>query len=99
AGDSRKSTIAHVNTKALNLAYQDRRFKQFLQGCDLVYFDGFGALMGARCLGYPAKRQHRNTCPDFLDQLLEQLTQKGHKIFFLGAKAEVIERLDEVLAV
>lgn len=92
-----KSTVGYVNTKALNLAYEEERFARFLRRCSAAYVDGYGPILAARLLGQNAKKEHRNTCPDFLDLLLDTLAKEQKKIFFLGNSREVINNLHPIL--
>lgn len=92
-----KSIVGHVNIKGLNLAYEEERFARFYHRCKLVYSDGFGPLMAARMQGYDAQKKHRNSCPDFLDELLRKIVKHRKKIFFLGNEQAVIEKLRTTL--
>jgi len=94
---NKKSIVAHVNTKALNLAYEEEKFAHFFQQCALIYCDGYGPLVGAKLLGQNVRSEHRNSCPDFLDLLLSKLKAKKKAIFFLGGTEKVINRLVQIL--
>jgi N-acetylglucosaminyldiphosphoundecaprenol N-acetyl-beta-D-mannosaminyltransferase len=95
---NQKSIIGNVNIKALNLAYENKQFADFFQKCDLIYIDGYGPLLGAKILGYNANNEHRNSCPDFLDTLLDKLEKTQQKIFFLGNSKEVVARLPPIFS-
>ena len=42
AGTKEKTIIAHVNVRAMNLAYELRWYRAFLNKADIVFCDGFG---------------------------------------------------------
>lgn len=92
-----KSIVGHVNTKAMNLAYEGERYKTFLQQCDTVYVDGYGPLLGAKALGDKVSKTQRNTCPDFLDRLLYEIIEREQKIYFLSGTVEVITRFEKMM--
>jgi UDP-N-acetyl-D-mannosaminuronic acid transferase (WecB/TagA/CpsF family) len=41
---NRKAIVANVNTHAMNLAYDNPWFRDFLNDADIVFCDGFGVM-------------------------------------------------------
>jgi N-acetylglucosaminyldiphosphoundecaprenol N-acetyl-beta-D-mannosaminyltransferase len=82
--------IGYVNVHAMNLAHDQPRFRQTLQGMDLVFCDGYGVKWGARAagLGLP----HRLTPPDWIDAFAEATAAAGQSVFALGDEDGVAAR-------
>ncbi|MBB4200378.1 glycosyltransferase [Rhodoblastus sphagnicola] len=57
---------------------------------DLVGVDGMGIVWGARALGLPVKARVAGV--DLLTELLELCAREGFRPFFLGARADVLQR-------
>lgn len=87
--------VANANVQAINLASRQRWFQNFLNGCEVVFCDGFGVRWAARFL-YGA-RLHRHTPPDWFPLLAQQCAQRGLSIYLLGAKPGVAEQAAAVL--
>ena len=87
-------TAFHVNAHALNLAYQDREFRDCLDSSDLVYCDGFGAKWAARMLGH--RLPDRMTPPDWIDDFLRLLPAEA-PVFLLGDEAKVVSACAELM--
>jgi N-acetylglucosaminyldiphosphoundecaprenol N-acetyl-beta-D-mannosaminyltransferase len=85
-----KAIIAYVNVHAMNIAYELAWFRDFLNGADVVFCDGFGIKWGARLVGQTI--QYRYTPPDWLPLLCEVCVQRSFSLFFLGARPGVAER-------
>jgi N-acetylglucosaminyldiphosphoundecaprenol N-acetyl-beta-D-mannosaminyltransferase len=79
---NRRALVVHANITGLNLAYEHPWLRAFYNGCDLVYCDGMGVIVGARWLGWriPA----RYTLADWIWMLAEQAAQQGESLFLLG---------------
>jgi len=74
--------IANVNIHAINLAYEQEWFRQFLNTSDLVYCDGMGILLGARLLGDDIPE--RFTPADWVWELAKMCVHNEYSIFLLG---------------
>lgn len=81
--------VLHVNVHALNLAYRDATFRNFLNRGDIVFCDGAGVVLGAGILG--CRIPHRITYADWTWQLAEFAESRGFTFFFLGAKPGIAE--------
>jgi N-acetylglucosaminyldiphosphoundecaprenol N-acetyl-beta-D-mannosaminyltransferase len=85
-----RAIIGNVNVHAMNLAYEQPWFRDFLNQSDLVFCDGFGVKWGARLLGQHIPQ--RFTPPDWLDQLAALGARRGYRFFLLGARPGVAWR-------
>ena len=63
-----KAIVGNVNIKAMNLAWELPWYQDFLNKANLVFCDGFGALLGAKIFGYALTSEHRMTPPDFIER-------------------------------
>jgi N-acetylglucosaminyldiphosphoundecaprenol N-acetyl-beta-D-mannosaminyltransferase len=85
-----KITVMHVNVYGLNLAYENIELRHAYSTADLIFFDGFGALWGARILGFPVS--NRITGADWIWSLSESCSKNTISMFFLGAGIGISER-------
>jgi N-acetylglucosaminyldiphosphoundecaprenol N-acetyl-beta-D-mannosaminyltransferase len=79
----KKTVIAHVHVRALNLAYEQPWFRQFLNNASLVYCDGMGVRLGSWIVGYHDLPQ-RYTLADWIWRLAQHAVRRGYSLFFLG---------------
>ncbi len=92
----RKALVLHVNAHALNLAYTQRWYRDFLNQADVVFCDGAGVALGARLLGH--RIPQRITYADWMWRLAEFAENQGFSFFFLGGHPGVAERAAQKLA-
>ena len=85
-----KSLIANVNINAINLACTQPWFRDFLNGSDIVFCDGYGVMLGARLLG--KKINERITYADWTWDIAELAEKEGFSIYLLGGKPGVAEK-------
>ncbi|MEO8166752.1 MAG: WecB/TagA/CpsF family glycosyltransferase [bacterium] len=85
----RKDIYAYVNINAINIARQDKRFRDFLNRAHIVYCDGEGVRLGGKILGYALPP--RVVLTYWIWELCEFCEKKGFSIFFLGATREYVE--------
>jgi N-acetylglucosaminyldiphosphoundecaprenol N-acetyl-beta-D-mannosaminyltransferase len=78
-----KVVFANVNIHAMNIAFREVWFRDFLNQSEIVFCDGFGIKLAARITGQ--RIQYRNTPPDFIENVCRIASDKGYRIFFLGA--------------
>jgi N-acetylglucosaminyldiphosphoundecaprenol N-acetyl-beta-D-mannosaminyltransferase len=90
-----KAIVSNVNVHALNIAYGQAWFREFLNESQLVFCDGFGVRMGAQITRQ--KLEYRFTPPDWVSNLCGIAAEKGYSVFFLGAKPGVAELAAEKL--
>jgi N-acetylglucosaminyldiphosphoundecaprenol N-acetyl-beta-D-mannosaminyltransferase len=84
--------VDYVNVRTLNLCYRDPWLRRFLNGCDLVFCDGIGVVLGARFLGFDLSKRHRMTCPDYLDTLAGRMAAEGRSLFLLAGNPGIAEK-------
>jgi N-acetylglucosaminyldiphosphoundecaprenol N-acetyl-beta-D-mannosaminyltransferase len=85
-----KKQIYYINLHALNMAYSCPRFLNSLSGAHLVFCDGIGVRIATALLGQ--QLNHRNTPPDWLDDLARIASSSGITLFFLGDEEGVAAR-------
>ncbi|MHC1784030.1 MAG: WecB/TagA/CpsF family glycosyltransferase [Anaerolineaceae bacterium] len=96
AEQKRKVLITYVNVHAVNLAYSDNWFRNFLNSSDVVFCDGFGVKLAASILF--GKRIERFTPPDWLPELAGRAAAQGFSFFLLGGRPGIAEKAAEKLA-
>ena len=82
--------IVTANAEIIYKAYREPDFGRLLGNADLVTPDGSGVVWAARILGRPVPE--RVTGIDLITRLFASAEEKGWKIYFLGAKPEVVEK-------
>lgn len=79
-----------VNVAKLVSAQKERQLRKALLACDIVNIDGMGIVWGGRLLGFDIPE--RVTGIDLFFELLKLAEERGEPVFFLGAKAPIIEQ-------
>ena len=95
--NDRLVVMSYVNIHTLNIAYETRWFRDFLNASYLTFCDGVGVKLAARLIGQ--NLQHRFTPPDFMESICEFASRHTWKVFFLGAKPGVAQRAADKLMV
>lgn len=88
----RKTIVGNVNVRAMNFAYELPWYREFLNRADVVFCDGFGVMLGAKCCGYCLQSKHRMTCPDYIEDLARTCEQQGVSLFLLAGKPGVTDQ-------
>jgi N-acetylglucosaminyldiphosphoundecaprenol N-acetyl-beta-D-mannosaminyltransferase len=88
---SQKTVVGNVNVRALNFACQLPWYRNFLNQSNLVFCDGVGVLIGAKCCGYSVNSKHRMTCPDYIEDLASACQQANVSIYLLAGKPGVVD--------
>ena len=78
--------IAFINAHCLNIAYNDLKYKQVLNGCSGVFADGIGAKIGAKMLGYKVEENVNGT------DMFPLLAQRPYRIYLFGGAPGVAKR-------
>jgi N-acetylglucosaminyldiphosphoundecaprenol N-acetyl-beta-D-mannosaminyltransferase len=86
----RKALIASVNVNAINLAYEYKWFRQFLNNSDYAFCDGAGVVLGAQILGQYLPQ--RFTSADWMWDLAAYAEKQGFTFYFLGARSGIAEK-------
>jgi N-acetylglucosaminyldiphosphoundecaprenol N-acetyl-beta-D-mannosaminyltransferase len=87
-----KTVVGNVNVRAMNFAYDLPWYRKFLNQSDLVFCDGFGVLLGAKCCGHSLDSTHRMTCPDFIEDLAQACASTNTSIYLLAGKPGVVDQ-------
>jgi N-acetylglucosaminyldiphosphoundecaprenol N-acetyl-beta-D-mannosaminyltransferase len=89
---SKKTIVGNVNVRAMNFACDLPWYREFLNRSDLVFCDGFGVLLGAKCCGHDLDSKHRMTCPDFIEDLAQSCEATQTSIYILAGKPGVVDK-------
>ena len=80
-----------VNAAKMVAMQTDLKLRQSVNSCDLINADGQAVVWASRILGQPLKERVAGI--DLMENLVELAYEKNYKIFFFGAKEEVVFRL------
>jgi N-acetylglucosaminyldiphosphoundecaprenol N-acetyl-beta-D-mannosaminyltransferase len=89
---SQKTVVGHVNVRAMNFACDLPWYRTFLNQSNLVFCDGFGVLLGAKCCGNSLNANHRMTCPDYIEDLAQACANANTSIYLLAGKPGVVDQ-------
>jgi N-acetylglucosaminyldiphosphoundecaprenol N-acetyl-beta-D-mannosaminyltransferase len=81
--------IAVVNAAKIVKMRSDRELEQSVLSADLIGADGVPLVWASRLLGNGLPGRVNGT--DLMDRLLARAHEKGYRIFFFGAKEEVLQ--------
>jgi len=90
--NDRKKLIAHHNLHSVYLRPSSAKMRDHYALADYAHIDGMSLIVLGRLLGFELDRDHRVTYVDWIWPLLERASAKGWRIFYLGAKRDVITR-------
>lgn len=88
-------TIYYVNTHCMNIAYEDRQYREVLNRADLVYADGIGVVWASQVLG--GCRLQKTTASDWLDDFCAMASANGLRFYILAGRPGVAEKAGEEL--
>ena len=80
---------ACVNAAKIVRLQKDEVLRDAIRGCDLVTADGQGVVWAARLLGLPVPERVAGI--DLMEALLAQAARRGHRVYLLGARPDVLE--------
>jgi len=80
-----------VNVDKIVKANRDPELLRIINGCELINVDGMPVVWAARFLGKRVKERVAGI--DLFKSLVERAAQKGWRLFFLGARTEVIRKV------
>jgi N-acetylglucosaminyldiphosphoundecaprenol N-acetyl-beta-D-mannosaminyltransferase len=89
--DGRPRQLAVVNAAKLVKMDADPELAGIVRGADLVLADGVSVVWAARLLGRPLPE--RVTGIDLMERLVGRAADRGYRVFFLGAEAEVCRQV------
>ena len=93
----RRGCFRHLSLNAVkfSLSHRDRKLYQTLSCADCLSADGMGIVWAARLLGIDVPE--RVTGIDLMESLLPRFARDGRSVFLLGARIDVLERLQAKL--
>lgn len=95
--NNKQSTfIVTANPEIVMAAKDNPDFKELVNGADFLTADGIGIIKGANILKTPMKE--RVTGYDLFSWFIEIAEKRSSKIFFVGAKPEVIAKVAQKVA-
>ncbi len=80
-----------VNAAKIVKAQKDAALRDSIVNCDIINADGQAVVWASRILGKPLTERVAGI--DLMEKLIELSFQKGYRIFFLGAKEEVVRKV------
>jgi len=93
--NNRKDYIVTPNAAHIVLLQKDNELKEVYENACLVLPDGMSIIWAAKILGTSLKR--RITGIDLLFSLSRLAIQNNYSVFFLGAKEEIVRKVNEKL--
>ncbi|QSS99807.1 MULTISPECIES: WecB/TagA/CpsF family glycosyltransferase [Pontibacillus] len=88
-----QSTIIAVNPEKIMKAQEDATLRDLINGSTFQIPDGVGVLLASRLKG--GQVRSRVTGVDMMDHLLKLSADQGYRVFFYGAKEEVVSKAIE----
>jgi N-acetylglucosaminyldiphosphoundecaprenol N-acetyl-beta-D-mannosaminyltransferase len=84
-----------INAAKLVAMHDDPKLSEIVDGCGLVNADGQSVVWASRLLRDPLPERVAGI--DLMDALLELAARRGYRVYFLGARAEVLQHAVERL--
>jgi len=84
-----------VNVSKVVQANADPSMRAVIEACDLINADGQPILWAARLLGTPLRE--RVTGVDLMTRLFARAAERGHRLYLLGARPEIVTAVAERL--
>lgn len=93
---SKKERLQHVVVNAGKIVdmQDDDELRQSVNSCDLINADGQSVVWASRFLGSSLKERVAGI--DLMENLVEMAYKKGYKVYFLGAKEEVVKNVVDI---
>jgi N-acetylglucosaminyldiphosphoundecaprenol N-acetyl-beta-D-mannosaminyltransferase len=91
--ENRKWVITNHNLHSVYLFHRWPKLREFYSRADWTFIDGMPLVALGRIYGFPLKREHRVTLVDWLHPLMEMMASKGWRVFYLGSKPGVAEKV------
>ena len=83
--------VGVVNAAKIVKMRSDEALRDAVTGCDLIVADGQSVVWASRVLRRPLPERVAGI--DLFQRLLYMAEVRGHSVYFLGARAEVLERM------
>lgn len=85
-----------VNADKINMMAKNPRLKEIVNNCGIINADGASVVLASRFL--KKELPERVAGIDLMEKLIELSSEKGYKVYFLGAKQEIVEETAKVLS-
>ena len=91
-----KKQLHHVvvNAGKIVAMQKDPELRASVNECDLINADGQSVIWASKLLGHPLKERVAGI--DLMENLVELSHRKGYKMYFLGAKEEIVKKVVKV---
>lgn len=86
-----RTRLFFLNADCVNISYRDPSYRQAVRQGDLVFADGSGMRLAGRAFGTPIVDNVNGT--DFFPLACERLAGSGHRVFLLGARPGVAQKV------
>lgn len=86
---NKKTFVVTANPEIVMYAKNNLNYLSLLNEADYIAADGIGIIKGAKILGTPIVERVAGF--DLLTALLEKASQQGHRVYFLGAKEDILK--------
>lgn len=88
-----KRSIHHVVINAVKVvnAQKDEKLRDSIVSCDIINADGQGIIWASQLLNKPLPERVAGI--DLMENLVELAAQRKYRIFFLGAKEEILQKV------
>ena len=88
-----KRSIHHVVINAVKVvnAQKDEKLRESIVSCDIINADGQGIIWASQLLNKPLPERVAGI--DLMENLVELAAQRKYRIFFLGAKEEILHKV------
>lgn len=90
-----KGIVANVNVNAMNIAWEQPWFCDFINASTYVFCDGHGVMLAAWLAGF--KLPQKITYADWFPKFCEFCAEQGFSIYLLGGEDGVAEKAEENL--
>jgi len=84
-----------VNVDKIVKAHWNPALREIINRCDLINVDGMPGVWASRLLGKPLKARVAGV--DLFEALVERAAVRGWRVYFLGARLEVVESVSLTL--
>jgi len=96
AKSGEKKRVYNVNVHALNIAYCCPRFRNSLRNADILFCDGVGVIFAS--FFARGSLRYRNTPPDWMDDLAENVCANELSMYFCGDEEGVASEAARLMA-
>jgi N-acetylglucosaminyldiphosphoundecaprenol N-acetyl-beta-D-mannosaminyltransferase len=83
--------VGVVNAAKVVAMRRNQRLRQAVAGCGMVLADGQSVVWASRMVGAPLPERVAGI--DLFLGLLDEATRRGYRVYFLGARRDVLERM------